>query len=151
MWNVCCDWPDLLHDVGHGPFGHFFDEHYLSTYGLTHETLGSAIIEREFGDLIRGVRRNPNGALEANETLDPEQISLLITRPKNIALASAPKPPATRQPAALARISPQFVQRNLHDRQHGFCPARCLHVGLQHAGLRSGTPLALQLFQRSRA
>src|SRR5262249_16435310 len=73
----------LLHDVGHGPFGHFFDEHYLSAYGLTHETLGSAIIERELGDLIRRIRRNPNGALEKEETLDPAQISLLITRPKN--------------------------------------------------------------------
>ena len=65
----------LLHDVGHGPFGHFFDEHFLSNFGLTHETLGSAIIEQELGDLIRGVRRNPNGALAANETLDPRQIS----------------------------------------------------------------------------
>jgi uncharacterized protein len=72
----------LLHDVGHGPFGHFFDEHYLSAYGLTHETLGSAIIESQLGDLIRGVRRNPNGTLHENETLDPTQISLLITRPK---------------------------------------------------------------------
>ncbi|HEY2826788.1 MAG TPA: HD domain-containing protein [Pirellulales bacterium] len=72
----------LLHDVGHGPFGHFFDEHFLSTYGLTHETLGSVIIERELGDLIRRIRRNPNGTLEPGETLDPAQISLLITRPK---------------------------------------------------------------------
>src|SRR5262245_11397499 len=72
----------LLHDVGHGPFGHFFDEHYLSGYGLTHETLGSVIIEQEMGDLLRRVRRNPNGALEPEEALDPAQISFLITRPK---------------------------------------------------------------------
>lgn len=73
----------LLHDVGHGPFGHFFDEHYLSAYGLTHETLGSAIIQQQLGEMIRHVRRNPNGALEPGELLDPAHISLLITRPKN--------------------------------------------------------------------
>jgi hypothetical protein len=67
--------------VGHGPFGHFFDEHFLADYGLNHETLGSEIIRRDFADLVRRVRRNPNGQLSAGETLDPEQITLLITRP----------------------------------------------------------------------
>jgi uncharacterized protein len=71
----------LLHDVGHGPFGHFFDHHFLADYGLTHETLGGHIIEHELGDLLRQVRRNPNGQLAANEVLDPRQIALLITRP----------------------------------------------------------------------
>jgi HD superfamily phosphohydrolase len=83
----------LLHDVGHGPFGHFFDEHFLADYRLTHETVGSAIIEQRLGDLIRGVRRNPNGALAANETLDPRQIAFLITRPKP-ALRNASESPA---------------------------------------------------------
>jgi HD superfamily phosphohydrolase len=72
----------LLHDVGHGPFGHFFDRHFLAEYGLTHETLGSEIIRHELGDLLRRIRRSPNRCLEEGEILDPDQIALLITRPK---------------------------------------------------------------------
>ena len=73
----------LLHDVGHGPFGHFFDEHFLADYGLNHEILGGEIIRREFADLLRRVRRNPTTRLADDETLDPEQIVFLITRPKS--------------------------------------------------------------------
>jgi len=71
----------LLHDVGHGPFGHFFDEHFLKDFGLTHETLGSHIIRHELGDLLRKVRACPNSRMEAGETIDPEQVAWLITRP----------------------------------------------------------------------
>jgi uncharacterized protein len=71
----------LLHDVGHGPFGHFFDEHYLDQFGVTHEDLGGAIITGELGDLLRRVRRNPRGRLAPLEEVDPAQIAWLIRRP----------------------------------------------------------------------
>ena len=72
----------LLHDVGHGPFGHFFDDHFLARFGQTHETLGAQIIRDELGELIRAVRSNPNSRLADDEKLDPAHVAFLITRPK---------------------------------------------------------------------
>ena len=96
----------LLHDVGHGPFAHFFDDHVLRDFpapaddrrtgpkALSHEDLSQLIIERELGDLIGGLRRAPGmlperDAFAPGEAIDPRWVSFLVSKP---ALADAAMP-----------------------------------------------------------
>lgn len=79
----------LLHDIGHGPFGHFFDDNYLAQFDLTHEKLGQHIIRIELAEVIKAIRRSPSGEFAKRERLDPDQIAYLIGKGQ----ASSPKQP----------------------------------------------------------
>ncbi len=97
----------LLHDVGHGPFAHFFDEQFLAAFPapadprrpgaktLSHEDLSQLVIERELEPLIRGLRRAPGSVPERDrfapgEAIDPRWVSFLVSKPPLVDPAMPP-------------------------------------------------------------
>jgi HD superfamily phosphohydrolase len=88
----------LLHDVGHGPFAHYFDDRFLAALpappdsrrpgvkSLSHEDLSQLIIERELAPVIGALRRAPGNApardaFAAGEAIDPRWVSFIVSKP----------------------------------------------------------------------
>jgi HD superfamily phosphohydrolase len=69
----------LLHDVGHGPFGHFFDENYLDEWSLDHEVIGRTLVAGPLAGLIGGLGAAPAADFEPGERIDPRWVAYLIS------------------------------------------------------------------------
>jgi HD superfamily phosphohydrolase len=90
----------LLHDAGHGPFGHFFDENYLDEWSLDHEMIGRALVTGPLANLVGGLRAAPAADFEAGEEIDPRWVAYLI---------SSADLEGFRAPGWLAALKPAMV------------------------------------------
>jgi HD superfamily phosphohydrolase len=68
----------LLHDVGHGPFGHFFDREVLSQWGIDHEDIGRRLVCVELADVIGSLRASPSGPFATGESVDPRWVAWVM-------------------------------------------------------------------------
>jgi HD superfamily phosphohydrolase len=70
----------LLHDIGHGPLCHFFDDHYLSRFAISHEMIGHWIILQDLAAIISRIRRSPSGEFASDEILEPRYVAYLMQK-----------------------------------------------------------------------
>jgi uncharacterized protein len=68
----------LLHDVGHGPFGHFFDQEVLAQWHIDHEVIGRHLVTHQLADLVGGMRASPGGPFAPGESVDPMWVAWVM-------------------------------------------------------------------------
>ncbi|RMF85336.1 MAG: HD domain-containing protein [Nitrospirae bacterium] len=81
----------MVHDLGHGPFAHFFEENHLARFGLTHEAVGARIVTGPLAAVIGEIRRSPEAEFAPGERIDPAWVAWLMSKGGGEA-AAAPVP-----------------------------------------------------------
>jgi len=71
----------LLHDVGHGPFGHFFDHEVLQQWHLDHEVIGRHLVMHQLAEHIESLRASPSGPFDSGERVDPMWVAWVMADP----------------------------------------------------------------------